>query len=53
VHFGEGEPELFPLGEGMFSPGKSSVKVELEIFDFVRLGELHIIDMVLWKCVLH
>jgi hypothetical protein len=48
IHFGEGEPELFPLGENMFMSVKSSVKVEPEIFDFVSLGELHIIGMDRW-----
>jgi hypothetical protein len=48
VHFGEGESELFPLDENMFMPAKSSVKVEPEVFDFVRLRELHIVDMDRW-----
>jgi hypothetical protein len=46
MHFGEAE--LFPLGENMFMPGKSSVEVELEIFDVFRLVELHIVDMDRW-----
>jgi hypothetical protein len=48
MHFCEDEAELFPLSENMFMPGKSSVEVEAEIFDFVRLGELHIVDMDQW-----
>jgi hypothetical protein len=39
MHFGEGEAELFPLSENMFVPGKSSVKVEPEIFD-IFFGEV-------------
>jgi hypothetical protein len=45
MHFGEGEAELFPHGENMFMPGKSSFEAEPEIFDVFRLGELHIVDM--------
>jgi hypothetical protein len=45
VQFGEGESELFPVGENMFMPAKSSVKVEPELFDFVSLRELHIVDI--------
>jgi hypothetical protein len=28
MHFCEGKAELFPLGENVFMPGKSSVEVE-------------------------
>jgi hypothetical protein len=40
MHFGEGESELFVSG-------KSSVKVQPEVFD-IFLGELHIVDMDRW-----
>jgi hypothetical protein len=45
MHFGEGKAELFPLGENVSMPGKSSVEVESEIFDVIGLGKLSIIDM--------
>jgi hypothetical protein len=32
----------------MLAPGKSSVEVEPEIFDFFRLGKLYIINMDRW-----
>jgi hypothetical protein len=48
MYFGESESELFPLSKNMFVPGKSSVKVEPEIFDILFLGELHIVDMDRW-----
>jgi hypothetical protein len=38
MHFVEGEAELFPLSENVFVPGKSSVKVQTEIFDIIFLG---------------
>jgi hypothetical protein len=27
IHFGEGKAKLFPLGENVFMPGKSSVSI--------------------------
>jgi hypothetical protein len=44
MHFCEGKAELFPLGENVFMPGYSSVEVEAEIFDFIELRKLNIID---------
>jgi hypothetical protein len=44
MHFCEGQAELFPLGENMFIPGKSSVEVEPEIFDVIGLRKLNIVD---------
>jgi hypothetical protein len=44
MHFCEGKAELFPLCENVFVPGKSSVEVEVEIFDFIGLRKLNIID---------
>jgi hypothetical protein len=48
MHFGEGKAELFPFGENVFMPGKSSAEVEAEIFDVIGLGKLNIIDMNRW-----
>jgi hypothetical protein len=44
MHFCDGKAELFPLGEKVFMPGSSSVEVEVEIFDFIGLRKLNIID---------
>jgi hypothetical protein len=44
MQFGEGEAELFALGENVFMPGEPSVQVESEVFDVPRLGELHIVE---------
>jgi hypothetical protein len=48
MHFGEDKAELFSLGENVFMLGKSSVEVEAEILDIIRLGKLNIIDMNRW-----
>jgi hypothetical protein len=48
MHFCEDKAELFPLGENVFMPGKSSVDVEAEIFDFIGLTKLNIIDFNRW-----
>jgi hypothetical protein len=48
MHFCEGKAELFPLGENVFMPGQSAVEVEAEIFDFIGLRKLNIIDFNRW-----
>jgi hypothetical protein len=48
MHFGEDKAELFPLGENVFMPGKSSVEVEAEISDVIGLEKLNITDMHWW-----
>jgi hypothetical protein len=48
MHFCEGKVELFPLGETVFMPGWSSVELEAEIFDFIGLRKLNIIDFNRW-----
>jgi hypothetical protein len=47
--FCEGKVELLPLGENVLMPGQLSVEVEAEIFDFIGLGKLNIIDFSLWE----
>jgi hypothetical protein len=54
MHFCKGKAELFPLGENVFMPGYLSVEVEAEIFDFIGLRKLNIIDFSRWAgCTPH
>jgi hypothetical protein len=39
VHFGECESKLFPLGENMFMPAKSSVKVDKGIAEAIQVSD--------------